>query len=113
MVCSKTCLIFDKHVTGTVSQSVSGFVNLHAITMSVYRNLRMCLDCKSVALIMACWIFLISAAQQTLGDCVPVEPNPLLMGGQSILNSDWNNGVGPCLRAGSNTSVQGKSNVCI
>ena len=51
---------------------------------------------------------MISAAQQTLGNCVPVEPNSMLMGGQSTLSSELNDGVGLCLRADSNTSVQSK-----
>ena len=107
---AKRVLIFGMHVAGTVSQSVS----ICMLLQWAYTEIWECaLDCKAVVLIMACWIFLISAAQQALGDCVPVEPNPLLMGGQSTLNSEWNDGVGLCLRADSNTSIQSKWNVCI
>ena len=46
-------------------------------------------------------VVLWSAAQNTLGDC---DPNPLET--ETASNSDQNDGVGPCLEADSNASVQ-------
>ena len=53
-------------------------------------------------------MFLVSVAQQTLGDCGPVEPSPQLMAGESALNSVGKDDVQPCLKADSNASEQSK-----
>ena len=46
-------------------------------------------------------VVLWSATHHTLGDC---DPNPLET--ETASNSDQNDGVGPCLEADSNASVQ-------
>ena len=56
-------------------------------------------------------MFLVSVAQQTLGDCGPVEPSPQLMAGESVPNSVGKDDVEPCLRADSNASEQSEWNV--